>query len=593
MTENTRPTGGNRLTYTLTNDKRKIGTLVEKLSHKSEDAEARIQSENVKCLVRERVARDEIDRDIGMYRAMTMHRDLRELLPHLIAYGEVEDGTFAKVFELQGRTGPVPTDPLEHWKTYGKPHVLLAMTMWRHGFYFERIIPNMVTDTVPLNVISFQSVNRFSSKISDYLARVMQRPIADLHASEIPSLESLYAIPRAWKTMKLRCIEVSGLLPGNTSPCDSTHLPKNTPPEVERSVKFIRFYYPNSPRTMHGPRPKQKITRFSKKMFDQVRQLRQTGQLGGMRMNMAREIERETGPSPQDDRKMELLKELNDAMEKGGDAQKQVVEKMVKMRNDGNLPSDMEPILEQMIAFQKMEDVTPNGLNQGKLVEELMKKKEEGVLAPEMGTLLQQITSATNAATTTPATMPPPAVIGATGSNATGPAIEDADTAQRRLIEAIENGDEDAVKMILDGKFEAYQSSLLPKLQEALKSGNKNAIRDILNEEAESRRRERVVPKLIETLMSGKGDALGVLGEERYKQEVEKILPDMLNQIEEGDVDGAHRSLRKHMHRLERLKTQGSKKRSTAGGGGGFSPGVSFRGISLSSPDEQWVRRSH
>lgn len=593
MTENTRPTGGNRLTYTLTNDKRKIGTLVEKLSHKSEDAEARIQSENVKCLVRERVARDEIDRDIGMYRAMTMHRDLRELLPHLIAYGEVEDGTFAKVFELQGRTGPVPTDPLEHWKTYGKPHVLLAMTMWRHGFYFERIIPNMVTDTVPLSVISFQSVNRFSPKISDYLARVMQRPIADLHASEIPSLESLYAIPRAWKTMKLRCIEVSGLLPGNTSPCDSTHLPKNTPPEVERSVKFIRFYYPDSPRMTHGPRPKQKITRFSKKMFDRARQLRQTGQLGGMRMNMAREIERETGPSPQDDRKMELLKELNDAMEKGGDAQKQVVEKMVKMRNDGNLPSDMEPILEQMIAFQKMEDVTTNGLNQGKLVEELMKKKEEGVLTPEMGALLQQITSATNAATTTPATMPPPAVIGATGSNATGPAIEDADAAQRRLIEAIENGDEDAVKMILDGKFEAYQSSLLPKLQEALKSGNKNAIRDILNEEAESRRRESVVPKLIETLMSGKGDALGVLGEERYKQEVEKILPDMLNQIEEGDVDGAHRSLRKHMHRLERLKTRGSKKRSTAGGGGGFSPGVSLRGISLSSPDEQWVRRSH
>jgi len=593
MTENTRPAGDNRLTYTLTTDKREIGTLVGQLSHKSEDAEARIQSENVKCLVREKVTVDEMDRDIGMYNGMTEHRDLRELLPHLIAYGKMEDGTFAKVFELQGRTGPIPTEPLEHWKTYGKPHVLLAMTMWRHGFYFERIIPNMVTDTVPLNVISFQSINRFSQKISNYLVRVMQRPIADLHASEIPSLESLYAIPRAWNTMRMRCIEVSGLLPGNTSPCDSTHLPNHTPPDVERLKKFIRFYYPGSPRTTYGPRSKKKTTtRYLRKMFDQVRQLRQTGQLGGMRMNMAREIERETGPSPQVGRRMELMKELNDAMKKGGDAQKQVVEKMVKMRNDGNLPPGMESFLERMIKFQKMGDATPSDINQGKLVEELMKKKEEGVLTPEMGALLQQITSATKAAATTPATMPPPAAIGATGSNATGPAIEDADAAQRRLIEALENGDEDAVKMILDGKFEAYRSSLLPKLQEALKSGDKNAIRDILNEEAESRRRERVVPQLIETLMSGKGDALGVLGEERYKQEVEKILPDMLNQIGEGDVDGAHRSLHKHMHRLERLKTRGSKKRSAAGGGG-FSPGVSLRGISLSSPDEQWVRRSH
>lgn len=580
MPENSRPTGGNRLTYTLSNDKREIGTLVEKLTHKSEDAEARIQSENVKCIVRERVTGDDIDRDIGMYREMTLHRDLRELLPHLIAYGKVEDGTFAKVFELQGRTGPIPTDALENWETYGKPHILLAMTMWRHGFYFERIIKNMVTGTVPLNVISFQSVNHFSPKISDYLARVMQRPIADLQASEIPSLESLYAIPRAWHTMRLRCIEVSGTLPQDTSPCDSTHLPKNEPPEVERTVKFIRFYYPNSPRMTYGPRPKRKTARFSKRIFDQTRQLRQTGQLGSMRANMAREIERETGPH----RQIELLKELYEAMKKGGNVKKQALEKIVKMRNDGNLPPGMEPVVEKMISIQKMKD--------GKVVEELMKKKEEGALLPGMDTILQQIAAAGNVATAPPVTIPPPTVIGATGSN-TGPDTEDADAAQRRLIEAIENGDEDAVKMILDGKFEAYQSSLLPKLQEALKSGNRNAIRDILNEEAESRRRERVVPKLIETLMSGKGDALGVLGEERYKQEVEKILPDMLNQIEDGDVDGAHRSLHKHMHRLERLKTQDSKKRSTAEGGGGFSPGVSLRGVSLSSPDEQWVRRSH
>lgn len=191
----------------------------------------------------------------------------------------------------------------------------------------------------------------------------------------------------------------------------------------------------------------------------------------------------------------------------------------------------------------------------------------------------------------------------ATTATTTSNANEAADAAQRRLIEAVEAGDEDAVKAILGGKFATYQQSLLSKLQEALKKKDMGAVKEVLSEEAKSRRYEAVVPKLVDSLMRGsRENAMSLLGDEKYKQEVEAILPDLLNQVEEGDIDGARQGLQKHMRRLERLDVKRKKRKGGgglfgggggSGGGGGFSMGVSLRGMTFETPAEQWVRRQH
>jgi hypothetical protein len=183
----------------------------------------------------------------------------------------------------------------------------------------------------------------------------------------------------------------------------------------------------------------------------------------------------------------------------------------------------------------------------------------------------------------------------------------------RKMIAALEDGDNDLAASIFNSRFSKYKLSLIPKLQEALKSKNSSRVERVLNEESKARRLDNLVPKLVEELMEGgREGALGLLGEERYKQEVEKILPEILDQVEEGDITGAHKTLTRHMRRLRQLdhRKRGGKRSEkrgifgggifgssggggSDGGGGGVSTGVSIRSISFQPQERQWNRRHH
>lgn len=144
------------------------------------------------------------------------------------------------------------------------------------------------------------------------------------------------------------------------------------------------------------------------------------------------------------------------------------------------------------------------------------------------------------------------------------------------------------IRILLDGSYaRAYQKTFLPKLQNALKGKNQKAIRAILKNEAEARREKQILPTLLKRLINN-GNANGaasLLNNEKRRVNLESVLPSILNKIENGNLDGAQKQLRK-IH--EKQQKRNSNKRSSSS-----SAPVKVRGITLSTPEKQWTRRKH
>ena len=600
--------------------------------------------------------------DEAVYRKMVTNRFLRRLVPHLVARGEI-DGMVVKVFRLHG--SPFVPKTRDEWARMAKLQALIMTTMWRHGMHYTQDQEHRsVPMTIPA-LISYHAIRRFSPHLRPYLTTTMAPVVDGLMTSEIPPADALATIPRTWRAIVDGCMADPPAMwpPGSEAPCQRSHLPARPPMEVRWSNQLMAHVRgkrsreavdvdprsqweaeedaeaeaaanaqtakaqtakaqtatdpPRAPFTVQGgikpgakpfsftpsktpftvgrnvsgkpPKPVPSFgaplgkggfvfgatTQQRKKIFNETRKLNQTGQLGGARVTMMKSINQTLGKN-QEAVMNKIIGEKTGVPDGIPPEIHETGRRMMEMRAAGTLPKEYDEVLDNYLRM----------------------------IGAAGGAAGGAATGGAAAGATTGATAGGAATGGAQATTATttSNANEAADAAQRRLIEAVEAGDEDAVKAILGGKFATYQQSLLSKLQEALKKKDMGAVKEVLSEEAKSRRYEAVVPKLVDTLMRGsRENAMSLLGDEKYKQEVEAILPDLLNQVEEGDIDGARQGLQKHMRRLERLDVKRKKRKGGGGlfgvggggGGGGFSMGISLRGMTFETPAEQWVRRQH